>query len=128
MNARLYYYDFLSERTRRVIPESALAHITQCLDCKVEIDRLEMMLLHVDRGVESEQRRKDSAISTLLKLHFAFIGEPVKCSTVRPFLASMADPVLKIRVPTPISMHIDKCRACSGDLLTLRDLHLTHKQ
>jgi hypothetical protein len=128
MNARLYYYDFLSERTRRVIPESALAHITQCLDCKVEIDRLEMMLLHVDRGVESEQRRKDSAISTLLKLHFAFIGEPVKCSTVRPFLASMADPVLKIRVPTPISMHIDKCRACSRDLLTLRGLHLTHKQ
>ena len=127
-NARLYYYDFLSERTRGDIPESALAHITQCCDCKVEIDRLEMMLLHVDRGAESEQRRKDSAISTLLKLHFAFIDEPVKCSMVKPFLASMADPALKIRVPTPITMHVDKCRACSGDLLTLRDLHLTHKQ
>jgi hypothetical protein len=75
-----------------------------------------------------EQGRRDSAISTLLKLHFACVGEPVTCTTVKPFLASLADPVLQIRVPTPITMHIDKCGQCSDDVQTLRDLQLSHKQ
>ena len=127
-NARLYYYDFLSERTRAGIPEGALHHINQCRDCQAEIERLETLLVHIEENAGSEQHRQDWAISTLLKLHFALAGEPVTCSMVKPFLASLADPVLEVRVPTPITMHVDKCRACSADLLALRDLHLTHKQ
>jgi hypothetical protein len=128
MNSRLYYYDFLSEETRGGIPESALEHMTQCLNCQDEIDRLKALFERVDERIASEQSRKDSAISTLLRLHFAYVGEPVRCSTVKPFLASLADPVLQIRIPTPITMHLDECRACRDDLLELRNLHLTHKQ
>ncbi len=128
MNSRLYYYDFLSEETRGGIPESALEHMTQCLNCQDEIDRLKALFERVDERIASDQSRKDSAISTLLRLHFAYVGEPVRCSTVKPFLASLADPVLQIRIPTPITMHLDECRACRDGLLELRNLHLTHKQ
>lgn len=126
-NARLYYYDFLSKETRRSIPEGTLQHITQCRNCHTEIDRLKDLFVKADEGFEIEQSRKDLAISTLLKLHFEYIGEPVKCNTVKPFLASLADPALKIRIPTPITTHLDKCQSCRDDLLILLDLHLPHK-
>ena len=126
--ARLYYYDFLSEQTRESIPESTLGHIAECWDCQAEIDRLETMLARVDQHTEREQSWKDSAVSTLLKLHFAYIDDPVKCYMVKPFLSSLADPVLQIRIPTPITRHIEKCRACSDALVSLRELRLTHKQ
>ena len=126
-NARLYYYDFLSKETREGIPEGALQHITQCLNCQTEMDRLKDLFVQADERFDSEQSRKYSAISTLLRLHFEYIGEPVKCDTVKPFLASLADPALQIRIPTPITTHLDKCQSCRDDLLTLLDLHLPHK-
>lgn len=127
-SARLYYYDFLSDRARQDIPEGTLRHIGQCDDCQAEIERLGTLLTHAEENTDSEQHRRDSAISTLLELHFAYVGNPVTCNIVKPFLASLADPILRVRIPTPITMHVDKCRACSNDLRTLRDLHLTHKQ
>lgn len=127
-HARLYYYDFLSEQTRDSIPESTLDHIAQCVDCQSEIDRLEMMLAHPNQSSETEQGWKDSAVSTLLKLHFTYIGDPVQCNIVKPFLSSLADPVLRIRIPTPITRHIEKCQACSDALTSVRELHLTHTQ
>ena len=126
-NARLYYYDFLSTETREGIPEGALQHIKQCRNCQTEMDSLKNLLVKADERIESEQSRKDSAISTLLRLHFEYIGEPVKCNTVKPFLASLADPVLQIRIPTPITTHLNKCKACRDDLQKLLDLHLPHK-
>ncbi len=107
-NARLYYYDFLSKETREGIPEDAFQHIKQCRNCQTEMDSLKDLLVKVDEKLESEQSRKDSAISTLLSLHFEYTGEPVKCETVKPFLASLADTVLQIRIPTPITTHLDK--------------------
>jgi hypothetical protein len=126
-NARLYYYDFLSKETREGIPEGALQHITQCQNCQTEMDNLKDLFVRAGERFESEQSRKDSAVITLLKLHFEYIGEPVKCDTVKPFLASLADPVLQIRIPTPITAHLDKCRSCRDDLRILLDLHLPHK-
>jgi len=126
-NARLYYYDFLSKETREGIPEGTLQHIKQCRHCQSEMDSLKDLLVKVDERLESEQSRKDSAISTLLRLHFEYIGEPVKCDTVKPFLGSLADPVLKIRIPTPITTHIHKCKACRDDLQKLIELRLPHK-
>ena len=126
-NARLYYYDFLSKETGGGIPEGAFQHIMQCLNCQTEMDRLKDLFVQADEGFDSERSRKDSAISTLLKLHFEYIGEPVKCDTAKPFLASLADPALQIRIPTPITTHLDKCQSCRDDLLTLLDMHLPHK-
>jgi len=128
MSARLYYHDFLSEETREGIPESALKHIIDCPDCRAEIDRLAALFEHVDNALGDQQSRRNSAIVTLLKFHFTYVGEPVTCSRVKPFLASLADPVLQILIPTPITKHIDECPSCRANLHTLQDLHLTHKQ
>ena len=124
VNARLYYYDFLSEEAKGNIPESALEHITQCQHCRNEINRLEVLLADTD----IEQSQQNSAISTILRLHFAYIGRSVTCSTVKPFLPGLAVPALEITIPTPITTHLDNCQACSDDLLTLRDLGFTQKQ
>ena len=126
-NARLYYYDFLSKETRGGIPEGAVQHIKQCRNCHTEMDRLKYLFVKADNKFDSKQSRKDSAISTLLRLHFEYIDEPIKCDTVKLFLASLADPSLQIRIPTPITTHLDKCLSCRDDLLILRDLHLPHK-
>ncbi len=128
MDARVYYYDFLREETKQGIPEGALEHMIQCDDCRLEIERLRAVFERLDKKINGVQSRKNTALATLLKLHFAYIGEPVTCETVKPFLPSMADPALQIRTPTPITAHIDRCRTCSEDLTTLRNLQLTHKQ
>jgi len=64
----------------------------------------------------------------MLKLHFAYIGRPVTRKTVRPFLPSLLDPALEIRIPTPITTHLDSCPQCSEDLEAIRGLNLTRKQ
>jgi len=52
----------------------------------------------------------------------------VTCSQARPFLPSMADPLLQIRVPTPITAHIENCRACREELSALEESGLSHRQ
>ena len=124
VNARLYYYDFLNEETKRDIPGSALEHTAQCRHCQDDIGRLKALLADTD----IEQSRQNSAIITILGFHFAYIGKSVSCSTVKPFLPGLTVPALEISIPTPITTHFDNCRACSKDLLTLKNLGLTQIQ
>jgi hypothetical protein len=86
------------------------------------------MLAGEDTPEQNTQKRKNAAVVAILHVHFAYIDKPVKCNAVRPFLPNLADPLLEIRVPTPITAHLDHCEACTGDMLTLRGLGLTHKQ
>ena len=124
--ARLYYYDFLSEESKGNIPQSTLGHIAECRHCQDEINRLEALLAQADKDIE--QSRRSSAIIDILKLHFACIGKSITCCNVKPFLPSLAIPALQINIPTPITAHLDNCRACSDDLLILGNLGLTEKQ
>ncbi|MCH7559615.1 MAG: hypothetical protein IIB56_19490 [Planctomycetes bacterium] len=125
--AKLYYYDFLSDESRGLIPESISDHIEQCQHCREQIDQLKVVLSQTD-GVKPEQGQVSSAITTMLKLHFAYIGERVTCETVRPFLPGLLDPALEIRIPTPITAHLDNCKQCSEDLEAIRELNLNRKQ
>jgi hypothetical protein len=52
----------------------------------------------------------------------------VTCQTVRPFLPSLAAPLLKIRIPTPITVHIDNCLTCKENLQKIQSLNLSLKQ
>jgi hypothetical protein len=90
--------------------------------------RLEALLADADRNTEIEQRRRDSAISALLSLHFAWADKPVTCNSVKPFLPSLADPLLQITIPTPITVHVDNCRKCSDELSNIDSMGLTHKE
>ena len=125
--AELYYYDFILGKGHELIPEHIIEHINQCQNCQEQISELKVALLQAD-SIDTEQNRANSAKATILKLHFAYVGKPVTCQTVKPFLPTLLDPVLQIRIPTPITAHLDNCQQCSEDLDTLRGLHLSRKQ
>jgi hypothetical protein len=46
---------------------------------------------------------------------------------VKPFLPGMLDQDLAIRIPTPITAHLDNCKECSEDLESIRKLALSRK-
>jgi hypothetical protein len=127
VEAELYYYDFLHNESRELIPESIVNHMERCQHCQEQIDQLKVVLSRTD-GIEAEQGQVSAAITTMLQLHFAYIGKPVICNTVRPFLPGLLDPALKIRIPTPITAHLDNCRQCAEDLETIQRLSLDRKQ
>jgi hypothetical protein len=125
--AKLYYYGFLSDESRGLIPESISDHIEQCQHCQEQINQLKVVLSQTD-GIEPEQGQVSSAITTMLELHFAYIGERVTCMTVRPFLPGLLDPALEIGIPTPITAHLDNCQKCRKDIDIIRGLNLNRKQ
>lgn len=121
--AHAHYYDYLCEERKEYIPAGMLGHINRCQHCQAEVSRLKVILAE---GVGAGQM--NSVIITGMKLHFAYIGALVTCKTVRPFLPSLADRALEVGVPTPVTVHLDKCQQCANDLETIRQLNLTHKQ
>ena len=125
--AELYYYDFLYSESRGLIPESIVNHVEQCQHCREQIDKLKAVLSQAD-GFESGQGQVGSAVTTMLKLHFAYVGKPVTCNIVKPFLPTLLDQTLGMRIPTPIVTHVYDCQQCSGDLDVIRCLNLDRKQ
>ena len=122
--AELYYYDLLHGESLEPIPEPIIDHIEQCQNCQEQINQLNKSLLRTE-GTKLQQNQENStAVTELLKIHFAYIGKKVTCKVVRPFLPSMLDPTLEIRIPTPITTHLDKCRQCSEDLELIRKLKI----
>ena len=126
--ARTHYYGYLCGEDQAHVPTEMLAHISQCQYCQAEIDRLKSMLAGGERDAVESGRRTASVVTTNLRLHFAYIGAFVTCETVRSFLPSLADPVLEVGVPTPITVHLDKCQQCTDDLEVIRQLNFTHEQ
>ncbi|TKJ35501.1 MAG: hypothetical protein CEE38_15125 [Planctomycetes bacterium B3_Pla] len=124
-SARQYYFDLLDKGVEEDVPESVIRHVDSCRRCKADIGRLGALLAGTGNAAQSQ---KDLVISELLSLHFAWIGKSVTCRTVKPFLPSLADPMLQISIPTPVTVHLDNCRACSEELSTFRNLGFTHTQ
>jgi len=125
--AKPYYYDFLCDESRGLVPESTADHIEQCQHCQNQINQLKAVLSQA-HGLDSEQRRVGSAVTTMLKLHFAYIGKPVTCNIVKPFLPTLLDQALGMSIPTPIVTHLCDCQQCSEDLDIIRCLKLTRNQ
>ena len=125
--AKLYYYDYLCDDSCSPIPQSISKHIEDCQHCQKQINLLKVALSQ-KACVESESGQDSSAVTTMLQLHFAYIGERVTCETVRPFLPCLLDPALEIRIPTPITAHLDNCRQCAEDLNEIRKLNLNSTQ
>jgi hypothetical protein len=126
--AELYYYDFLTNEGQKLIPEFIIDHITSCRYCCEQINQLKDMLLQVEDYPDLEQKQINLAAITWLKLHFAYIGRPVNCETVKPFLPGFLEPALEIKIPTPITVHLDNCQQCQEDLEAIRKLNLNSKQ
>jgi hypothetical protein len=124
--AESYYYDLLGDGGRELVSEPIVSHVEKCQHCQEQINRLKISLLQADNR-ESKQGQVSPAV-IMLKLHLAYIGKPVTCEAVRPFLPTLLEPALKIEIPTPITAHIDHCPRCSEDLETIRRLNLNHEQ
>jgi len=125
--AKPYYYDFLCDERCGLIPGSIINHIEQCQHCQEQIDQLKVVLSQTD-DIEPEQGQVSAAVTTMLELHFAYIGKRVTCKTVRPFLPGLLDPALEIQIPTPVTAHLDNCQKCREDIDTIRRLNLNRKQ
>ena len=126
--AEQYYYDFICNESRQLIPNSIVNHIEQCQACRQHIEQLKKILSETEDQSESGQKQTTAAITKCLELHFVYIGKHVTCREVRPFLPALLDPHLKIRIPTPITVHRDNCKQCREDLETIRKLHLDRDQ
>lgn len=128
--AEPYYYDFLSKEGREQVPEAVAAHIEHCRDCQEQLSRLAGMVAVAiaESHVETGQGQAGSDITKILTYHLTYIDKPVTCESVKPFLPGLSDPALVTKVPTPITVHIDNCQKCSGDLETIRRLNLNRKQ
>jgi len=125
--ANLYYYDFLFSESRELIPQFIVDHLEHCQHCEEQVSKLKAVLSKTD-NFKSEQEKISSAVATMLKLHFAYVGKPVTCNVVKPFLPSLLDPALGISIPTPIVTHLYNCQKCSEDLDIIRSLGLNRKQ
>ncbi len=122
--AKLYYYDHLCDESCGPVPQPVIIHIEQCRHCQKQINQLKVGLSQKGSG----QKQDRSAVTTMLQLHFAYIDRHVTCETVRPFLPALLDPALEIRIPTPITVHLDNCRKCVEDLKAIQMLNLNSTQ
>ena len=126
--AKFYYYDLLFQESNRIIPEFITNHLKQCQHCQNQIHQLNRALKKAEFANGLEQIKSDSKISDILKLHFTYLNQPVNCEITKPFLPNLLDPVLTIRIPTPITVHLDHCKECVKDLETIQNLELNRAQ
>ncbi len=126
-NARPYYYDCLDGQCKEEIPHAVQTHISQCRECREEIQCL-AEVMRSDISPESEEASHVSRLNSVLEAHFDYAQVPVTCAIVKGFLPGMASQSFKITIPTPISVHIEQCPTCRKNLLGLQSLHLSDVQ
>lgn len=124
-DAEPYYYDYLSGPQSEV-PQEVVDHIRHCAKCETQIKRLEAA---VD-GCETRDcdGHDEGDVAGALGLHFSHLGEEITCATAKPYLPMLLIPSLQIRIPTPVTVHVDHCPRCAEDLESLRGLELRPEQ
>jgi len=126
--AKAYYYQYLSGDTKECVPTLMCGHIDRCSSCQAEVSRLKVILAEGEEHAVGSAGQTNTAITTYLRFHFAYLRAFVGCNTLRLFLPSLAIPALEVSVPTPITVHLDNCKQCADDLEAIRQLKLTGKQ
>ncbi len=126
--ASLYYYSLLSDDRRKDIPEFMVKHVENCKNCQSQLKGLKDALSKTGDSSSVDMEKADTGIAMMLKLHFKYIGKEVTCETVKPFLPTLVEPSMKVKIPTPITSHIDNCPQCLNNLEIIQRLHLNPKQ
>jgi hypothetical protein len=124
--AEQYYLSILFGGEYGETPDEIAAHVETCSHCRKQLALLKNRL-SVTRSAELEENQLKAQIH-ILGLHFAYLGKEVRCDTVKPFLPSLLEPSLKARIPTPVTVHLDRCELCRQDLATIGMMGLTAKQ
>jgi hypothetical protein len=124
-DAEQYYYDYLCGLDTG-IPRAVAEHIRYCVHCRTQIRQLEAAV--AESEAQDRRPRGDTDVIGALSLHFAHIGDDVTCAKAKSFLPALLVPSLTIRIPTPITVHVDHCRQCAKDLEAIRELELRPEQ
>jgi len=127
-NAEPYYYDFLLGPSKPAVPDSVADHIRNCAHCREAVRRLEEALAESETASAADPPKNDAGLIDALSLHFEYIGEYVTCAQVKPFLPALSMPSAQIRIPTPITVHLDNCPQCVADLDAIGGLNLNAEQ
>ena len=126
-NAEFYHYDFICDNSSS-IPEAAIDHIHSCEICLKKIEQLKAVLHRPQNTVESHKAKVRNEINHILERHFAYADKHVNCNDVKPFLPYLLDIDLDIKIPTPITVHLNSCTKCHLDLDAIRRLNLNKDQ
>jgi hypothetical protein len=126
--AERHYFDFLRDEAEQSVPSEVIDHIMGCHHCREQMSQLEAMLAECKERSQTHLAQRQMATTAILKLHFSFVGKHVNCADTRPFLPNLLEPTMQIRMPTPITAHIDNCDQCKEDSKKLQNLGLSHKQ
>ena len=127
-DAELYYYDFICDDNSCSIPDAAIEHIRFCEICLKKIEQLKVMLHQPENAVDSYNAKVRNEINHILERHFAYIDKQVSCNDVKPFLPYLLDIDLDIKIPTPITIHLNSCTKCRQNLEAIRRLSLNKSQ
>ena len=128
VEAERHYFDFLRDEAEQPVPGEVIDHIMGCHHCREQMSQLEAMLAECKEHPQIQMAQRQMATAAILKLHFSFVGKHVNCADARPFLPNLLEPTMQIRMPTPITAHIDNCDQCKEDSKKLQNLGLSHKQ
>src|SRR4030042_1992264 len=127
LEAEVYYYDLLCQQDVTV-PQSVREHVKACPACQGQIRRLQGILSEAEKGDDSAGSSADDEMVEALARQFGLLDEQVTCSHVKSFLPSLLDPARAIRIPTPVTVHLDHCPQRIEALAAIRALNLTAEQ
>jgi uncharacterized protein YbaR (Trm112 family) len=126
--AGAYYHDFLEDEKNPAVPQAIIEHIERCGYCQRRLERLREALSELENDGAGLQSQGDKGLVAELQSQFEFLGEPLTCERVKAFLPNLLVPATPIRIPTPVTVHVDQCPACAKDLESLRALDLSAEQ
>lgn len=126
-DAEAYYYDLMSH-TDADVPEPVRDHVQGCSFCQQRIERLHETLSGTPDDIDLRGSPTDGETIEVLSRHLMWLDQEVGCRHVRPLLPSLVLLSSKIRIPTPITVHIEQCPSCGDDLAALGELNLTADQ
>ena len=126
--AEPYYYDFVFGANSPAIPRAVVDHLQVCRHCSGQMHGLRERLAEAEARTDPSASQAEASVIETLSRHFEYVGEPVTCTHVKPFVPSLLIPSRQIKIPTPITAHIDHCSACADDLEAIDALDLEPEQ
>jgi len=126
--AEVYYHDLLEDEESPAVPPEVVEHVRSCNRCRHRLECFRETLLEMEEEGEALHSREDRNLVGELEAQFAFLGEPLTCARAKRFLPKLLVPETPIRIPTPVTVHVDQCPECARDLESLRALNLSSAQ
>ena len=123
--AEQYFDSLLYKGACGDIPAEIREHILDCQECSKKFFKYSLGSL---MPLSDRQQFYIKNMPKQLARHFSLLGAKVSCRDVRSFLPALLDRRLKIRIPTPVTVHIDSCCQCHKDLNSLSKLNLEPEQ